>query len=256
MKKKNVLIWVLIVFFGAVFVFSAYKTADALLKYKKADDFYTDVRESYVSDASHEQGTEAPAEESTEEKKALPVSVDFEGLLQLNSDICGWIYCENTRISYPVVQSEDNDYYLRRGLDGKYLVTGTVFADYRNGKPCDTQNYIVYGHYMKDGSIFGCFEKYREREYYEAHPVMYYLTPNESYKVELFAGLLTDINTFPYKTDFGEDYGEFLKWTVENSFFSSDVSVSEDDRIMTLSTCSYEYENARCVLLGKLTPVK
>ena len=170
-----------------------------------------------------------------------------------NPQVVGWIYAENTGIDYPVLKGDDNDYYLRRALDGSHLVTGTIFADFRNTAPMAERNYIVYGHYMKDGSIFGCFEKYKNKSYYESHPVMYYFTPGGDYEIELFAGVLTSTSEFSYRTDMSDKrFAEMIDWAMEKSFFDSSVEVGPEDKIITLSTCSYEYENARCVLLGKL----
>lgn len=247
---------ILIVLFSAVFLFSAYKLIGIFGAYKEADDFYDGVRDSYIV-AEKDEETGKNEETSAAQGEKLPFAVDFDGLHKKNKDIVGWIYCEDTPINYPVVQSYDNDYYLRRDLEGNYLVTGTIFADYRNKKPQVDKNYIIYGHYMKNSSIFGCFEKYKEGEYYEKHPELLYFTPEGDYRIELFAGLITNTDEFPYKTDFSEEeFADFLKWAQEKSFIKTNVKVGAEDKIVTLSTCSYEYENARCVLLGKLVPAE
>lgn len=256
MKKGRIIRIILAAFFSAVFVFSAYKLINIYSGYKEAEDFYEDVRDEYIVTTEETAETEKD-EEETQAKAALPFTVDFDSLKSYNPDVVGWIYCPDTEINYPVAQSDDNDYYLRRALDGSYLVTGTVFADYRNTEPLTERNYIVYGHYMKDGSIFGCFEKFENQSFYESHPVMYYFTPNQNYKIELFAGLLTNTEEFPYETDFSDgDFESLLIWAKDNSFFDSRIEAGIDDKIITLSTCSYEYENARTVLLGKLCPIE
>lgn len=269
MKKGKTIRTVLIVMFAALFLFSGYKLLSIYLGYKEASDFYTDVREDFLimedvpqtedapdSEAGSGESESSPSADTTAKTPArAPFSVNFDKLLAFNPDVVGWLYCADTPLNYPVAQSDDNDYYLRRALDGSDLVTGTIFADCTCTAPMQDRNYILYGHYMRDGSIFGCFEKYYDQSYYEQHPVMYYYTPQGKYKIEIFAGLLTNTSEFPYRANFSdEDFEGFLGWARENSFIASDVAVGLEDKIISLSTCSYAYEEARTVILGRLTP--
>ena len=151
------------------------------------------------------------------------------------------------------MQAEDNDQYLRRALNGKYLVSGTVFVDYRNGAIGEDANYIVYGHNMKDGSMFSSLAKYKEQSYYDEHPVMYYLTPDGDYKIELYAGLVVKRDALIYVPNPEEtEFAEFLTNAKANSTFKSDIELTENDTLITLSTCSYEYNNARYIVVGKM----
>lgn len=156
----------------------------------------------------------------------------------------GWIYCEDTPINFPVVQAEDNDYYLRRLIDGTWNSSGTLFVDYRNADDFSDSNTIIYGHNMKNKGMFGTLPNYKEQSYYDDHPLMWLLTPDGNYKVELIAGYVTSSTSEIYS--FGQTEEEVFalaEQSIEKSTFTSDFQVLQGDRFVTLSTCSYEYDN-------------
>lgn len=228
-------------------------------RYKKANKEYDDIRSKFLLPV--DDGTETSSDGSTDNSKDMTAappddvfSVDFDALLDYNSDIVGWIYSENTPISYPVVQTTDNKFYVRRGLEKQYLITGTIFADYRCGNVGEDENYVIYGHHMRNGTIFGSLEKYVTQEYYDAHPTFIYYTPDKAYNVEIFAGYVDDVSSQFFKPSFYEGERErLISEAREKSGFVSNVEVGEDDEIMTFATCSYQFEDARFVLLGKIS---
>ena len=184
---------------------------------------------------------------------AAPISVDFEKLKQENSDIIAWLYCEGTPINYPVVQAEDNSYYLHRRTDGTYNMSGTLFADYLNKGDFTDNNTIIYGHNMKNGTMFGTIIKYGNQEYFNEHPEMYLLTPDKEYKVKLIAGLTVNSTSSIYKLPLEEEYKEsFISELLGKSTFEAEYTFSSNDRFVMLSTCSYVYNDARYVLIGVL----
>lgn len=183
----------------------------------------------------------------------VPIEVDFNVLLEINEDVIGWIYCEDTPINYPLVQGADNDYYLRRVIDGTRNTSGTLFADCRNAGDFSDVNTILYGHNMKDKSMFGTLAYYKEQSYYEEHPIFWILTPDADYRVDLIAGFLTDADSAVYSI--GQTEQEFfalLEQALERSTFQSDYEIAQGEHFLTLSTCSYEHDNARYVLIGRL----
>lgn len=189
--------------------------------------------------------------------ETVPIEVDFDVLLKSNADVIGWIYCEDTPINYPVVQGKDNDYYLSRMIDGTRNSSGTLFADYRNAGDFSDGNTIVYGHNMKNKEMFGTLPNYKKQSYFDEHPVMWLLTPEENYKVELVAGYVTSSISEIYS--FGQteaDVVSQMEQAADQSTFLSGFQVSQGDRFVTLSTCSYEYDNARYVLIGRLKPLE
>lgn len=245
MKRK--LYVALFIIFALTFVVSTSIVGATLYEYYQADKEYGDLQNRYISKTSNVT--------NQENKETAPISVDFEALLLENSDIIGWLYCANTPINYPVVQADNNDRYLRRDLHGEYLRTGTLFADYRCSAVGTGQNHIIYGHNMKNSSMFGTLVNYKEQKYYDEHPVLYYLTPDHDYKIELFSGFTADADSDIYRTEIGdaEAFEAFLQEIIAKSTFATDISVSGEDKIVMLSTCSYEFNNARYVVFGKLT---
>lgn len=202
--------------------------------------------------------TEQESESDTEQlpMETAPIEVDFEVLWETNEDVVGWIYCEDTPINFPIVQAEDNDYYLRRLIDGTWNSSGTLFADYRNTADFSDSNTIIYGHNMKNKGMFGTLSNYKEQSYYDEHPIMWLLTPDGNYKVELIAGYVTSSTSEIYSIgNTEEEMFALAEQSIEKSTFASDFQVSQGDRFVTLSTCSYEYDNARYVLIGRLIPL-
>lgn len=253
-KKKSLLL-VLLLLFVAVFVFSAINLFLVMRDYQQAEALYQQVQTEFVA---------VPAllptqQESTDDLAQVEKSgivVDFESLSAANKDVIGWIYCVDTPINYPVVQATDNSKYLHAGLDGKYLRSGTIFADFRNGPVMTDRQFILYGHSMKNKSVFGSLLEYKKQAYYDAHPVWYYLTPDAEYRIELFAGCIAKVSDIIYQPNPNDsEYAAYIERMRSRSTFSADVDVSPEDTIVVLSTCSYEFNNARYVALGKLVKI-
>lgn len=229
---------------------------------KKAADSYSDMLDFVITDNTEETQPTEPNEAGETEAVTKPsiepdeeeqtISIDFEQLMAKYPDVVGWLYCEGTPINYPVMQSDDNDYYLRRLPDGTYNTAGSLFADYRCGEMGETNNYIIYGHNMKNGTMFSSLTKYKSQSYYDEHPVLYLFTPEAEYRIELIAGFVSKPTGEVYNTK--QSYEQILEYS-SLSTFASDVALSDTDMFITLSTCSYEYENARYVVIGKITPI-
>ena len=262
---KKVICWILILICLAVFCFSGYKLLSTLWAYKEARSFYDDTADSFVSAPSEDAAPEkvvpadgGPAVYVQEDgQETAPIEVDFEALQAQCGDVIGWLYCEDTVINYPIVQSSDNSYYLHRMLDGSYSANGTVFMDYLCMPDFSGGNSILYGHNMRDGSMFHSLLEYGKQDYYDEHPVLYLLTPEQNYTVRLFAGLTAPADGWPYVVEFASDAekAEYLQTAVDASNFRALVTPSAEDRILTLSTCSYTYDNARYLVMGILTPI-
>lgn len=196
-----------------------------------------------------------PAETGPHE--TAPIEVDFEVLAETNKDIVGWLYCEDTPINLPVVQAADNAYYLDRMFDRTGNGSGTLFVDFRNAGDFSDNNTIIYGHNMKNKKMFGTLPDYKKQEFFDEHPVMWLLTPSADYKIELVAGIVTPMLSDVYAFDLpDEDVLATVRQAMADSTFTSDVEVELGDRFVTLSTCSYEFENARYVLIGRLTALR
>jgi len=259
-KYRHRRIWIFI-FALAVFLFSGYQVLEYFVDVQKSAssvNILTDLAVETVpvtSTITEVTLTELVSEE-TEQVEYAPIIVDFEKLKDENADIIGWIYCEGTPINYPVLQSEDNNYYLRRLSDGSYNIAGSLFLDYRCSADFTDFTSVVYGHNMKNDTMFGTLSNYREQSYYEEHPTMYLLTPEKGFRVDLFFGYVTSTDSDVYALHYTEEGKEsFLTQSRELSTFTTSAECSMADSFLILSTCSYEYDNARYVLIGKLTEV-
>lgn len=185
----------------------------------------------------------------------IPLMVDFPLLQEQNPDIIAWIYSEGTTIDYPVVHSHDNNDYLNRLIDGTYNPNGSIFVDFRNVADFSDSNTLVYGHNMINGTMFSSLINYKKQSYYEAHPNLWILTPERAYRVDLIAGMTIPSDSEIYTIfDSQDDMMEVLEDAVARSTFQSDVPLEDIERIVTLSTCTYDYNTARYVVIGKLVP--
>lgn len=247
-----------------VLVFAGVNLAD----YFRESNQSTSLKDHLIDDAvvlkdpiSQSSDTDFVSEQKTEAEQfsheTAPIEVDFDVLLRKNADIVGWLYSEDTPINLPVVQSRDNDYYLHRMVDGTWNSSGTLFADCRNASDFSDHNTIIYGHNMKNDEMFGTLPNYEKQSYFDEHPVMWLLTPDRNYKVELVAGYVTPTTSDVYSFDQSEEeVFAAVRQAVEKSTFTADAETAQGDRFLTLSTCSYEYDNARYVLIGRLIALR
>lgn len=187
------------------------------------------------------------------ESEKVPIKVDFSVLQQENEDIVAWLYSNGTQINYPILQGKDNEYYVRKLPNRKYNIAGSLFMDYRNSKDFNDYNTIIYGHNMKNGTMFGTLQKYKNQKYYDEHKTIYLLTEKQNYEIELFAGYTISVNSDIY--DLLEMSQGEINSVIKKSDFNSDVNVTSEDKIITLSTCAYEFEGARYVLMGVLREI-
>ena len=192
--------------------------------------------------------------ENLEQKHADVIEVDFDILCAQNQDVVAWIYCPDTPINYPIVQTSDNEFYLNHLLNGSNNSAGTLFMDYRNAEDLSDWNSVIYGHNMKNDSMFGTLSNYKEQSYFESHPVIYLLTQEQNYKINVLAGFVTPAISELYSAfnPNEEEKASFIKSWLNASDFNSGICPALESRLITLSTCSYEYNDARYVLVGVL----
>ena len=186
-----------------------------------------------------------------------PIEVDFDALRQENEHVIGWIYCEGTVINYPVVQGSDNQYYLKHAYDGTYTTSGSIFIDCGNQPDFSDSNTIIYGHHMLNKTMFAPLGEWADQQFYEEHPFMWLLTPEQNYKIVLFSGYTTKAgsDTYAIFQGAGEELDQYIGNALAKSDFQADVELGEGERYVLLSTCAYVFNNARSVLHGKLVPV-
>lgn len=239
-RRRNnisILLEVIVVFVAAIMMgYGVFQLADTYLDYKSGSDVYADVKETYIrkpEPEEEENGSDNPEEVNP---------VDFAGLKSRNQDIVGWLMVEGLDISYPIMQSDDNEYYLKYTFDRKYHFGGSIFMDCGNSPDFTDQNTILYGHNMKDGSMFGKLKKYRSQEVYDENLYIWVYTPDEVCKYEVISCREVDADGSAYQLQFRdlECFASYVGQAIHGSIIKpkKDIHTSKDDVMITLSTCS------------------
>ncbi|MBC1349547.1 class B sortase [Listeria welshimeri] len=243
MKMKSFLGKGLTVVVLGVFLFSGWKIGTELYENNHNRTILDDAKAVYTKEVTttHVNGE---------------VRDELKSLQKLNKDMAGWLTIADTEIDYPILQSTDNDYYLHHNYKNEKARAGSIFKDYRNTNEFLDKNTIIYGHNMKDGSMFADLRKYLDKDFFKAHPTFSYESGLTNYKVEIFSVYETTTDFYYIETDFPgkQDFADYLEKVQQQSIYKSNVKVSSKDRIITLSTCDTEkdYEKGRMVIQGKL----
>ena len=211
--------------------------------------------------AGEPEGPGTGEETGREDSSAVLPVVDFEALRENGPDIIGWLSLPDTAINYPVTQRDDNEYYLHHLYDGTYNKVGCLFADYENKADFSDRNTIIYGHNMRDGSMFAALNEYDEQGYFDGHPQMYLVTPGGGYTVEIFTAFVAEpgesgSDASPWRLSWKDD-GAYTTWLSEmagRSVIETDVTVTSSDKVLTLSTCT-PGGKSRFIVMGKLAAV-
>ncbi len=249
-KRARILCCVVLILSLLAFVFCMWKFLSGVAEDRRQESYNAALREQVVSVPS----PPPSAVPNAAAPEPPPITVDFATLQGDNPDVIGWIYCPDTEVNYPILHSDDNRYYLRRLSDGTPNTAGSIFADCRNSADLSEENVILYGHNMSNGTMFALLPQYANQEFYDAHPVWYLLTPTVNYKVELFAGFVASTKSLVYSVqrEQTEDGRPITDKAWEDSDFRGVDPPKEGDRTLTLSTCSYEFTDARYVVMGIL----
>ena len=254
-KKKdrvNVLRMSIFTICFGVAVFSAVKLIGILREYKKGTDTYNDVEEAAFIPPKHD-----PSGEGDQSESLVP-DVDFDALKQISKNAAAWLYSPGTVLNYPVAKTDNNSYYLTHLIDGTSNANGCFFVDYRNSDGFADENTIIYGHRMKNGAMLSEIAKYNKQDYYDAHPVMYLLTPEGKYELQIFSAYITQATSGAYKRTFDSEK-QFTDWindAIKHSYVKTDVQVGPQDRVVTLSTCVKSEDTRRFIALGKLVKIE
>lgn len=179
----------------------------------------------------------------------------FEELLAINPDVCAWITVDDTGIDYPVVQGDNNMFYLNHDVYGEYALSGSIFLDYRNNRDFTDQYSLLYGHFMDGGKMFGNLDLYKDKSYFESHKSGTLYLPDQVFQIRVFAFLETDayddILFIPDGTA-EEDTDRFLEHIQENAVWYSGEDFEEDKNILGLATCDFEKTDGRYIVLANI----
>ena len=195
--------------------------------------------------------TPTPTPEPTPEPPPhiLPEKLlQYADWIERNDDFCGWLTIPDTVMDYPVVYGSDYDFYVEHDYDKTISGRGAVFVDYRNTPDNPLWRHtILFAHHMRDGSMFGSLEVFRELSYVQEHPVFTYDTLYGTRQYQIFAVLIVpmDYNYVQVEFDTPEEFLAFTDHMRSISLFSTDLPISGSDEIITLSTCWYDFKDAR-----------
>ena len=259
-KKSDIIFKIITVILLCVMVFSAYKVVSILLEYHNGKSAYDALAD--IAGTGKSAGAGILGSSGEDDPEFL--DINWEALMAKGSDVKGWLRSRGTSINYPVVQGSDNDYYLTHIMTGESSRYGSLFIDYRCEDPFNCFMTVIYGHRMMNDSMFNRLGDYfDDADYARTHPIMQLYTPDCNYYLEIFGAMHVDANnTSVYDMFIPEDdsaarqaYIDMILAGNELAGYSGGVSVSGSDRIVMMSTCTYDYDDDRIVVWGKLTPM-
>ena len=208
MRKKVITIICLV-----AIVFSSWKIIDYFLTYKNVEEDEKDLQETIATTSLTE-------------------------LQKQYDEMIGWIQIEQTKIDYPIMQAENNEFYLTHSYEGKKLRAGSIFLDYRNDPLLNDRHSIIYGHDLRNGSMFGQLYQFGNQSFAEANRFFTIGTGNEQLQLEVFAAYETTTDFYYIETDFtNESFEQFIKTIKKKSVITFEENINGSDQIITLSTC-------------------
>lgn len=227
----------------AVFLFAAVKLGLNLWEYYQGSKQYQMLEHSMVFPKPEGSGA-----------GELEETVDFDGLLKLNPDAAGWISIDGLGISYPVVRGKDNEYYLSHTFYGEENKCGSIFMEAENKKDFSDRNTFVYGHNMKDKSMFARLNEYQQRETFLENPEFYIYTPEGVKRYEVFSCYIADLSWDSFRFEFQgkKDYAKWQKTVRSRSIYDTGVVPKPGQKTVTLMTCTPAGENYRFLVHGVL----
>lgn len=251
LKLSKIGIKICLCFFIILFLISCYKIVNWYLDNMETKKV---IKEINPSDNVTEEKQIIVDDEGKEEEVSL-YSLNFDELKKMNNNVKGWLVVGGTNINYPLVQTKDNSYYLNHSFNKSYNSAGWPFIDYRNALDDNDKNIIAYAHNRKNGDMFGTLGYVLKNSWLNDKSKQYinFTTETKHYVYEVFSVYETDVESYYILTTFSDNntYLEFLNTIINRSIHNFNISLNENDKIITLSTCS-EGNKGRIVLHAKL----
>ena len=196
----------------------------------------------------------APKSITVVEDVLVGLDVDWEALAAINSDVVAWVMIPETKINYPVVQTDNNDYYLDHLFDGSGSKVGAVFLDSGSSATLDGQNNVIYGHNMNDGSMFTDITRYIDQSYFDEHRTIYISTPQMNYQLQAEFALVCDGNTPIREFEFLDEdhFNDYAGSLLEMAEVSRIEDGQQINQLYCLATCSYQFRDARTILCASV----
>lgn len=185
-------------------------------------------------------------------------AMDLDALREVNEEVVGWIRIPDTKIDYPIVQGEDNQFYLKNSWNLVRTGSGAIFLECRNNPDFTDFNTIVYGHNMRSGSMFASLRQYSNQKHYDAHPYVYVRTDSGTYRYPIFSAYRAPVDSGTYGLSFNQKKTRetFLETAIESSAIETGITPAITDRILTLSTCSGAGHTNRWVVHASLKMIQ
>ena len=182
------------------------------------------------------------------------LNIDLNALREENEDVIGWIFIPDTKINYPLLQWTDNTFYLDHTWTQSNNASGSIFMEYQNSPDFSDFNTIIYGHNMRNGTMFGSLHNYRRPNYWKNHPYVYIVNDHGVFRFDVFAAQSASTQSVIYGLGIESDQRkeEFIRFARDYSFFETDIVPTAEDRILTLSTCTGSGHTNRWVVLSVL----
>ena len=230
-----------------VFSFSAYKLITIWLEYRQGTEEYNDLQEFVLSGpvtvtAAEDEVTVVEGVEIEGEVIEPGPQIDFEELKKVNQDVIGWLQVEDMPdINYPIVQGKDNDYYLHRTVKGTYNFAGSIFLEHTNKPDFSDPHSIVFGHNMKNGSMFGKLKQFGSGDFFDKRHYFWICTPDRNYKYEIFSvqEVVSGGEAYTLFSGPGPELAEYIeKMKAQSAVATPDIAIDPNSKVVTLSTCT------------------
>ena len=212
------------------------------------------IREEAVPAAPRPQMQWVPAPVEQDPYVDELMQIDLDALREINPDVIGWILIPDTQINYPLLRGEDNDYYLNRTWKGQKNSVGSIFLECQNSADLMDDNTIIYGHNMRDGSMFADLRNYAVKDYWKRSPFIYIITDAGVYRYDVIGAYSADLEGLTFGMEFEDEdsMNNFLRYIRKMSEFDTGIQPEVQDRILTLVTCYGNTNQTRWVLHGRL----
>ena len=223
-----------------VFLVAAGMLIHIFMEYKKGTDIYENISSSVLTPVDKPTGD--GTDTSSDEEENLPFVYDHQALLNINSEGQGYLYIPSIDLRLPVVQGTDNEYYLNHTFNKVYNAAGALFIDSRVDKGLGGSNVIIYGHNMKNGSMFAKLAYYKNESFYrqQGNDVFYIYTGDEIREYRIFDAFENDTEGYVYTCNFGtaSQLQEYASTVKSYSLYDTGVDVSSATQVVTFSTCT------------------
>ena len=267
-KTQKAVFWYRVIIIVCIIIFAVAVTRLIMIfhEYDSAVSEYEDLEDEFTTIMEDDDVTgaaiteESVVIEQTDEKGKKttftfkPLNVDFGSLKNTNPDVVGWIQFETFSLSYPIVKDSGDNYYLTHTFKKQKNSSGSIFIGPSNSSSFQDTNTIIYGHNMKNGSMFGLLGRYKDKSYFKNNQYFRIYTPSGTQRYQIFSVYRASVDGSTYliwSRTGGTEYADWINEQKSSSMYDTGVSISENDTIVTLSTCVTGDKQKRLVVQAK-----